>query len=328
MDILRELVLPRLEAVRKSGAGFSARCPAHNDRKPSLSISVGNEHPVVFHCQAGCERDTILDALGLTWSELCTPQEREYVEWTPRGPAFAIYDYVDEDEKLLFQVCRTADKQFTQRRPDPTTKTGWAWRLGDTRRVPYRLPKVIEAVRNGDVINIVEGEKDVQTLEAHRLVATCNPGGAGKWCDEYSTHFAEADVRIIADRDDVGLAHARQVAASLTGIAAHIRIVEPATGKDATDHFAAGHKLTELVEVWTSDEPPKLDLAPDLWEFLGTEDPPHDWIVPNLLERGDRLIWTGFEGLGKACGPASWPLPSRRVSTPSVSTSSRSGRSS
>lgn len=301
MDVLRTVVLPRLDGVRKSGAGFDAKCPAHDDHNPSLSLSVGREHPVVLHCQAGCDRDSILRAMGLTWTELCAPRDdRVKPEWTPRGPAVAVYDYVDEKGELLYQVCRTADKQFTQRRPDRTTKTGWAWRLGNIPRVIYRLPKVLQAATRGDVIYICEGEKDVQTLEQKHLTATCNPGGAGKWRPEYNRYFAEADVRIVADRDAPGQAHARDIAEALSGIATTIKILEPAAGKDATDHFAAGHKLTDFTVTWTSSvDDAKIDLAPDLWDFLAVQDEPYDWVVPNLLEHGDRLVWTGFEGLGK-----------------------------
>lgn len=300
-DVLREVVLPRLEGIKASGGSYMARCPAHDDGRASLSISTGKEHPVVLHCHAGCDRDAVLAAIGLTWDELCKPRENGHRgEWTPRGEAIAVYDYVDEDSKLLFQVCRTADKQFPQRRPDSTAKTGWSWRLGETRRVLYRLPKVIEAVNAGQSIYITEGEKDVHTLERLGVVATCNPGGAGKWRDEYAATLRDADVVIVADRDDPGQAHARQVAASLTGVVAHVRIVEAYIGKDVTDHANAGKALDDLVLTWSSEEEPPLDLAPDLWEFLAGEDPDYDWVVPDLLERGDRLIWTGFEGLGKS----------------------------
>jgi hypothetical protein len=309
MDVLRELLLPKLEGLRKSGAGYDAKCPAHGDSHASLSVGPGKEHPVVLTCHAGCDRDAVLTALGLTWAELCAPRDNhDPGEWTPRGPAIAIYDYTNEHGELLFQVCRTADKQFPQRRPDSTRKTGWNWKLGDVRRVLYRLPKIIEGIKNGQPIFLVEGERDVQTLERHGLIATCNPGGAGSWRDEYSKHLADADVTIVADRDDPGQAHARHVAAALTGVTAQARIVEAATGKDAADHFAAGHTVNQFIETWNDHQPPKVDLAPDLWEFIGTEDPPYDWIVPNLLERGDRLVWTGFEGLGKAVDVTT-PIP-------------------
>jgi hypothetical protein len=49
------------------------------------------------------------------------------------------------------------------------------------RLVPYRLPAVLTAAR----VFVVEGEKDVQSIEKLGLVATCNAGGAGKWRDDY-----------------------------------------------------------------------------------------------------------------------------------------------
>lgn len=303
MDVLHELVLPRLDGIRKQPSGYMARCPAHDDGKASLSVDRGKEQPVVFKCHAGCDRDDILAAIGLTWADVCKPRDEreERGEWTPRGQAVAVYDYVDEGEKLLYQVLRTADKQFPTRRPDPMRKSGWDWRLGDTRRVVYRLPKVLEGIRDGHVIFIVEGEKDVHTLEAQGLIATCNPGGVGQgWRAEYCETFRDADVTIVCDNDDAGHIHARKVRDMLTGFARSIRIMEPAAGKDVTDHFRAGKKLPDLIPIWTSEPVAKLELAPDLWEFISVEDPPYDWVVPNLLERGDRLVWTGMEGLGKS----------------------------
>lgn len=302
MDPLREIVLPRLEGIRTSGSGYTAKCPAHDDGHASLSVGHGKNHPVVFHCHAGCDRDAVLEALGLTWEQLSKPRDSDQCdgEWTPRGPAIAIYDYIDERGALLFQVCRTADKQFPQRKPDRTKKSGFTWKLGDTRRVLYRLPKLIDELDNGQPVWIVEGEKDVQTLEQYGLIATCCPGGAGKWRPDYDGYFADGDVTIVADRDEPGRRHARTVAQALTDIAASVRIVEATTGKDATDHLNAGHTIDDFIEIWTDNDEPKPDLAPDLWEFIGQEDPPYDWIVPNLLERGDRLVWTGFEGLGKS----------------------------
>lgn len=303
MDALRELVLPRLDRVKKVGAGYMARCPNHDDGTASLSVSTGREHPVILHCHARCEPINILAKLGLTWADLSNPKPQQALphgEWTPAGPATAVYDYRDEHGELLFQVLRTASKEFRQRVPDPAAKSGWTWRLGDTRRVLYRLPQIVACVRGGREVFICEGEKDVHTLVAQGLEATCNPGGAGKWRAEYSETLREAVVTIIADRDDAGQAHARQVRDALTGIAASLAIVEPAEGKDVTDHLNAGRALHELVTVWTDDKPSKPDLAPDLWEFISTEDDPYDWIVPDLLERGDRVIFTGFEGLGKS----------------------------
>lgn len=304
-DVLHEFVLPRLDGVKPQNGSYMARCPAHEDSKPSLSITAGKTQPVVFNCHAGCDPETILKELGLTWEQLCAPrdEQRPRGEWTPHGEAVAVYDYVDESGTLLFQVLRTADKSFPQRIPDPSRKSGWTWKLGNTRRVLYRLPNVIEAIANGDNVWVCEGEKDVHALESLGVTATCNPGGAGSWRSEYAESLREADVYIVADKDEPGQLHARQVAASLDGVANSVEIVEAAGHdklKDPADHVNAGYKLHEFVTIRPSSDPVKPDLAPDIWEFLAVDDPPYQWIVPDLLERGDRLMITGIEGLGKS----------------------------
>lgn len=301
-DVLRELILPALDMVKPSGGGYVARCPAHQDNRASLSIGYGKTQPVVFNCHAGCDPDKILAEFGLKWEDLSNPRETKQFsddEWTPAGPAVAIYDYRDEDGKLLFQVCRTAAKEFRQRIPDPTAKKGWTWKLGETRRVLYRLPQVIKAVEEGRQIWIAEGEKDVHALEAAGMVATCSPMGAGKWRPEYSEVLRDAVVCIVADRDDAGQAHARQVWDSLDGVADSMQILEAAKGKDAHDHLSAGFGLHEFVQTRTTEVEPVPEPSIGFWEFIHQADEPYDWIVPGILERGDRLIITGAEGLGK-----------------------------
>jgi hypothetical protein len=47
----------------KSGAGWMARCPAHSDRVPSLSLSDGPDGRVLVHCHAGCDQQSVIGAL-------------------------------------------------------------------------------------------------------------------------------------------------------------------------------------------------------------------------------------------------------------------------
>jgi hypothetical protein len=64
-------ILPRLEMVRPSGAGrWMARCPAHEDRGPSLSIRELDDGRTLIHCFAGCQPNDVLAALGLSLSDL------------------------------------------------------------------------------------------------------------------------------------------------------------------------------------------------------------------------------------------------------------------
>lgn len=65
-----DLVLSRLDKVRPYGKGFTARCPAHEDRTASLSVTAGNDGRLLVHCFAGCSVHDVVGAIGLTVSDL------------------------------------------------------------------------------------------------------------------------------------------------------------------------------------------------------------------------------------------------------------------
>jgi hypothetical protein len=252
---------------RRGGPRGAWQCPAHQDHTPSLSVREGHDGRALLHCHAGCAPEQVAAALGLTMRDLFPEPDGDQADddWTPRGPAIATYRYVDEAGRLLFAVCRTADKQFPQWRPDPTATTGRRWSLKDkatgkpvVRLVLYRFPKVLQAAAAGQVVYVVEGEKDVHAIEAAGGVATCNPGGAGrgKWRAAYSAALTGAQVVVVADRDQPGERHARQVAKSLARHAAGVRLVAPASGKDAADHLAAGFGLDAFVDLDPADGHP------------------------------------------------------------------------
>ena len=65
-----ELLLGCLDGVIRTGEGrWSARCPAHDDRSPSLSVRIDGDQ-LLFHCHAGCAPEDVLAAVGLSWSDL------------------------------------------------------------------------------------------------------------------------------------------------------------------------------------------------------------------------------------------------------------------
>ena len=79
-----EVLLARLEGVRPAGPrSWVARCPAHDDRDPSLSVSV-KEGRVLIHCFAGCAPEAVLGAVGLTWKDL---REPDPWAWRPPFPS-------------------------------------------------------------------------------------------------------------------------------------------------------------------------------------------------------------------------------------------------
>ena len=65
------VLINRLQAVRTTGEGkYLARCPAHEDRSPSLSIRQLDDGRVLLHCFAGCETQSVLAAVGLTFADI------------------------------------------------------------------------------------------------------------------------------------------------------------------------------------------------------------------------------------------------------------------
>jgi len=179
-----------LEARGHPVRNGTARCPAHDDKNPSLSISEGADQRVLVKCHAGCTGRQIVDALNLTFADLFPPREET-------SSVVARYAYVDEQSNPVVTVVRTHPKGF-YREPKGITD------------VPlYNLPNVRKAIADGLDIWIVEGEKDVHTLEKLGEVATCNIGGAGKftWANALELEGV-GTVYIVADKDEAGRTHA------------------------------------------------------------------------------------------------------------------------
>jgi len=157
------------------------------------------------------------------------------------------YDYTDEEGELLYQVVRLAPKDFRQRRPDGFGGDGWVWKLGDVRRVIYRLPDALNAIARQETILVPEGEKDVNNLVRLGYSATCNSGGAGEWKQHHSEALKDADILLLPDADEAGWRHINKVGASLTGVAKRIRVLMlPNNAKDVSDWLAKGGTKEQL----------------------------------------------------------------------------------
>lgn len=282
--------------VRRSGGGWMIPCPAHEDSTPSLSIADGNTG-VVMKCFAGCDNTAILATHNLTWAEVLGDGEVR-----PSGlGSEVVYEYRDEQGKAVFEVVRLPNKQFRQRQRNDREPSGYQWNLRGVQRVLYHLPRVIRAVNQGEEVWITEGEKDADAVADHGVVATTNPGGAGKWRDEYTRYLTDASVTIWADADEPGRIHARSVREALLPVAGQVRIVESEHGhKDAAAHFAAGLGLDDVL-VTVPYEPvtvPELFLLVD--EYIDQEYVANQWVIPTLLKQTEVLVLTGFEGMGKS----------------------------
>jgi hypothetical protein len=67
--------LARLEHVKRTGAGrYLAKCPAHSDRSPSLTVRVLDDGRILVHCFSGCDVSAVVSALGLSLADLFPDQ--------------------------------------------------------------------------------------------------------------------------------------------------------------------------------------------------------------------------------------------------------------
>jgi hypothetical protein len=263
---------------------------------------------VVIICHAGCDLEAVLVAANLDWTDLFGEESQR----NGRAEIVGTYDYQDEDGHLLFQVIRYSPKSFRQRRPDGAG--GWTWKLGNVRRVPYRLPELTAGVAANRWIVVVEGEKDADRLVHAGFVATCNAGGAGKFLPTFAPHFKGARVAILLDNDGAACTHGEQVASMLHGVANEVRVVTlPGLGEhgDVSDWLNAGGSADELnrlilaAPTWEPQEPAGDATDDDLGDLgvvcLADVAPERvDWLWPGRIPRGKLVILEGDPKVGKS----------------------------
>lgn len=64
-------LLARLDKVRDKGNGqYTACCPAHDDRSPSLAVRETDDGTILIKCWAGCGAADVVAAVGMELSDL------------------------------------------------------------------------------------------------------------------------------------------------------------------------------------------------------------------------------------------------------------------
>ena len=255
-------LLSRLKDVQAARSGWQAICPAHKDRNPSLSIKQADGGTVLLHCFAGCEPERVVQAVGLELRDLfpTSPHSHDGQRQVDE------YLYRDIDRNPALKVLRYEPKGFKQQRWDGT---GWSWQ-GDKPRLLYRLPELL--AEPDRAVFVVEGERDVDCLVRHDLLATCNPGGAGKWRDSYSEVLSGHPVILLPDNDSAGRKDVLKKASSLLSSGCKVWVVELpglADHGDVCDWLDAGHTAEELKALAKHADPltvAKLEGLRERWE--------------------------------------------------------------
>lgn len=289
-----DTVLSRFPNARRTGSGWLTNCPAHEDRRPSLSISEGEDGKVLLHCFAGCSLDAILAGAEIDKASLFPDGKvrRKPAAWENfKGkPIVARYPYCDETGKVLFYVCRTADKEFPQWNP-----AGGGWGLNGSRRVLYRLPDLVNADKS-EWVFFCEGEKDADRLASLDLLSTTCPCGAGKWRPEYAGTLAGRQVAILEDNDTAGQAGSKKIADALRGIAAEVKIIRlpglPNHG-DVSDWLDAGGTVERLLSIVEGK------MRARLVRLSSVDRLAIQWLWANRIPLGMFSMLVGDPGIGK-----------------------------
>jgi hypothetical protein len=293
-----------LDKFKKNGRGWVARCPAHEDRDPSLSINEGNDGRVLLKCHAGCSTDAVVAALGLTLSDL--------FEKRRDGGIIRRFKIVDRNGTLIAR----------HRREDlPNGDKDMGWESGGRQSLNgigvenlplYGLPELLEAPA-GSLVYVCEGETDTQALLDIGILAVGTVTGASSVpCGDSLAPLRDYDVVLWPDNDQPGRDHMNKIAATLNINGKPPRWLEwpPAPkGGGAADWVKTGgaaDDLASLIRPWTSPQVPLAVVeTPVSWNLISSTDlagmvlPEQKWAVPGIVPEGVLLV-AGKPKFGKS----------------------------
>lgn len=109
-------VLSRLESVRETGADrWLAKCPAHDDRSPSLSIRQADDGTVLLHDFAGCSALEIVQSIGLELADLFPDSQVRRADLVRGAPRLSAADRLELVEHEITTAALILDKVSRRR---------------------------------------------------------------------------------------------------------------------------------------------------------------------------------------------------------------------
>lgn len=257
-----QLVLARLNDLdrkpKKSGSGWKALCPAHDDKNPSLSVSEGDDGKALINCHARCSPENVVTALGLTMADLAAPgRSGAQAAWEFRpgrqgskGPSTG-QDGAPPVPKppRTFISADSAGNFLGKKFSGPPTRV-WSYHDLEGREVgrilrwdkpeggkdvrpvslidggwanagmpkPRPLYRLPEFVAATGTTFVAEGEKCADVMVALGFSATTSAGGSKAAKETDWSPLAGRDVVILPDHDGAGRKYAHDVCALLAAL--------------------------------------------------------------------------------------------------------------
>ena len=257
-------ILSYFQVARRYGETAQCRCPCHDDKQASLTITSGHDS-VLIHCHAGCSIENVLSAAGLKKSDLFYRKKqtssswKAYVEGREKKKIEAVYNYVSLNGGYAFAKVRMQGKRMIY---GTLANERFTYGLGGRTRkelcavyAPDGVQAINKAISEGKPIFIPEGEKDADTLTKQGYTAF-SYGGVNDWAADMAQLCKGAVVYVLADNDEPGRRVANVIQSDLQGIAKSAKVIVPMpdTPKaDISDYFAAGHSKEEFERLLKED---------------------------------------------------------------------------
>ena len=276
-----EQILSKLPDAKRSGTGWTARCPSHSDNGPSLNIHEADSGACLLHCFAGCSAEEITEALGLRLADLMPEgsngngHARPAGERSPRTPARKaappakppqtfdgytealaalkpdrVWEYIARDGEHLGSTLRWDRPTGKTVRPLAKQADGrWALTSMPEGRPLLYLAELL--ARPDAPVFVVEGEGCADCARGIGLLATTSSGGSSAPHLTDWSPLANRKVYALPDCDPAGEKYAQTVAATAAGLGATARILRLPDLSEKGD-------IVDFLNVRDGAEPPAL----------------------------------------------------------------------
>lgn len=269
-DEVFENNLSHFQIMKRYRDKAQAKCPAHDDRQASLTITKG-QRCTLFKCHAGCQTEDVLQAAGLELKDTFYEHRqanvekwKSYVEAREKRKIEAIYNYYSVNGDYAYTKLRLENKKIIYGK---LSNDRFSYGLGhDKPRKSYMavygdIQTVKKSISEGRTIFIPEGEKDVDTLTQKGYTAFTY-GGCNDWIPEFADLVSGANVVILADNDKPGMTVANNILHDIQGVVKSAKIIVPMPDipkADISDYFEQGHtkeEFEQLIKSSVTDKKP------------------------------------------------------------------------